>query len=236
MKYIQPNWPAPTSVKVYTTTRLGWQAPLFYQADKLTETDESKRLQTLLNIPSEPIWLKQTHSNTPVEAISENRGIIADASFATQPNQVCVVFTADCLPLLICNRSGTHVAAVHAGWRGLASGIIENTIKSLNQPSNDLLVWLGPAIGPTKFEVGKDVYDAFTSRHAEADKAFIPINEGKWLANLYQLATLRLQLLGITEIYGGDHCTHLQNDLFYSYRRDKGQTGRMANLIWIQNN
>ncbi len=233
IKFIQPDWPAPKTIKAYTTTRQGWKTTLPFQADKLKGSQESQQLQALLHLPDEPIWLKQTHSNIAIEATLENTGATADASFATRPNHICVVQTADCLPVLICNQHGTHVAAIHAGWRGLANGIIENTVNALQQPAQTLLVWLGPAIGPSIFEVGSDVYQAFTNQNKQAESAFQPINKEKWLGNLYQLARLRLQSLGITSIYGGNHCTHTQPELFYSYRRDQGQTGRMASLIWI---
>lgn len=234
MNYLTPDWNAPAHIKAYTTTRIGCPLTLPYDALQLSGSDESKRLGALLHLPAEPIWLKQTHSNLATEATDSNRGMIADASFSAQTRQICLVFTADCLPLLICNKSGTHVAAIHAGWRGLANGIIENTIRALNQPPESLLVWLGPAIGPSKFEVGRDVYDAFVSQHSESNPAFKPHGDEKWLANLYTLASVRLNKLGITGIFGGNYCTFSQDDLFYSYRRDKGQTGRMASLIWIE--
>jgi YfiH family protein len=185
-------------------------------------------------LPNEPIWLTQTHSTIAVEAIPEHAEQTADASYTDTVNRVCVVLTADCLPLLICNSRGTKVAAIHAGWRGLAGGIIENTLEKLALPGSELLVWLGPAIGPQKFEVGNDVYDAFIAQDESARMAFIPKAHDKWLANLYLLATQRLNKLGVTAIYGGDYCTHTQSDLFFSYRRDHGKTGRMASAIWIQ--
>lgn len=224
MKFIQPEWPAPSPIKAYTTLRNGWGG---------RQPQHEIDLENLFQLPNEPIWLTQTHSTITIEAIPENKEKIADASFAKQPNCVCVVLTADCLPLLICNKQGSHVAAIHAGWRGLSNGIIEATLSALNQPMDNLLVWLGPAIGPQKFEVGKDVYDAFVMKHPESESAFTPHTEGKWLANLYELAKIRLKQQGISQIYGGDFCTYTQDDLFFSYRRDKGKTGRMASLIWI---
>ncbi len=229
MKYLTPNWPAPKHIKAYTTLRSSWGA----SASDHTDEPSMQRLQALLNLPDKPIWLTQTHSTTVIEATPENNGNEADASFTYQPNRVCVVQTADCLPLLICNKQGTYVAAIHAGWRGLAGGIIEATLKNAPHPLNDLVIWLGPAIGPEKFEVGLDVYDAFIREHPASRAAFTPSAEGKWLANLYALARARLSDLGITEIYGGDFCTYSQQDLFFSYRHDKSKTGRMASLIWI---
>ena len=133
----------------------------------------------------------------------------------------------------MCNKQGTFAAAIHAGWRGLASGVIEETLKNAPKPLAELLVWFGPAIGPQKFEVGKDVYDAFVQKHPLSACAFMPASADKWLANLYELARLRLNAMGITQIYGGEFCTYLQQELFFSYRRDQGKTGRMASLIWI---
>ncbi len=225
MKFIQPNWPAPKQIKAYTTVRDGWGGP-----------KESHPLQQLLHLPEEPIWLTQTHSIHVIEATPENREKTADASFTNNKHRVCVVLTADCLPILICNKQATHVAAIHAGWRGLSQGIIEATFDVLKLAADDLLVWLGPAIGPQKFEVGHDVFDAFTRQHPESASAFIAYKEGKWLANLYALASLRLRGLGISQIYGGHYCTYTQNDLFFSYRRDQKNTGRMASLIWIGDN
>lgn len=244
MQFITPNWPAPKQIKAYTTTRQGWggRKPHHdlnkgnYAADNSDYVAESIRLTELLNLPSEPIWINQTHSNQVLKAIPENKEQPADASFTDQKDLVSVVLTADCLPVLICNRQATHVAAIHAGWRGLSAGIIENTLQALQQDPDDLYVWLGPAIGPTKFEVGNDVYDAFTQQHPESANGFKPHIEGKWMADLYALARLRLNLQGIEQIYGGQYCTYSHDELFFSYRRDQGKTGRMASLIWIDGN
>ncbi|HLB42205.1 MAG TPA: peptidoglycan editing factor PgeF [Gammaproteobacteria bacterium] len=221
MNYIQANWSAPTNIKAYTTLRSGWR--------------DQQPLATCLLVPAEPIWIKQTHGICVVKAVPENNGREADAVFTNEPHQVCAVTTADCLPLLICHRQGSCVAAIHAGWRGLAAGIIEATLDQLQQSGEDLLVWMGPAIGPEKFEVGQDVYDAFTSQHSQSVRAFIPNHRGQWFANLYELAKIRLKLRGVTQVVGGHFCTYTQQDLFFSYRRDKGTTGRMASMIWIEN-
>lgn len=237
MKFVSANWPAPKSIRAYTTTKQGFGERQAYQESYVgfytSNAEENKKIRDLVALPSDPIWLKQTHSITAVLASPENQDINADASYTTENNRVCVVLTADCLPILICNKAGTEVAAIHAGWRGLVNGIIENTIAQLKSSPEDLLVWFGPAIGPEKFEVGHDVYQAFTEKHAESAQAFVKLSQEKWLANLYQLARLRLNLLGVTAIYGGDLCTYTQDDLFFSYRRDQGKTGRMASLIWI---
>ncbi|VVC76107.1 Laccase domain protein YfiH [Aquicella siphonis] len=233
MKYLQPDWPAPKNIMAYTTLRSGF-AGRYAQAENETDRrDGSSQLQTWLQLPQPPVWLKQTHGTVVVAAAPENLDREADASFAFEPGQVCAILTADCLPILICNKQGTRVAAVHAGWRGLAAGIVEATLAAIQQPAQDLLVWLGPAIGPGKFEVGEDVFHAFTRYHPGSTTAFAPCAPGKWLANLYDLARMRLSLSGVTNTYGGDFCTYSQPDLFYSYRRDKGNTGRMASLIWM---
>lgn len=229
MNYLTPNWPAPPTIKAYTTLRSSWGA---YDIDPRGE-QSFQRLQTLFQLPSTPVWLTQIHGTTVIEAKQENSGTEADASFTYQPNHVCVVQTADCLPLLICNKEGTYVAAIHAGWRSLAGGIIEATLKNAPIPLQDLMVWLGPAIGPEKFEVGQDVFDTFTQHEPASAAAFTPTSNGKWIANLYAIARSHLNDSGVTHIYGGDYCTYTQQDLFFSYRRDKGHTGRMATLIWI---
>ena len=225
MKFVTPNWPAPTHVKSFTTTRAQWGGR--------NQEQTSNTFTDLFALPSEPIWLQQTHSTIVLPATLNNAEQIADASFTSEPNRVCVVLTADCLPLFITDKQGSKVSAIHAGWRGLANGIIENTLDQLQLPAAEILVWLGPAIGPTKFEVGHDVYQAFTQQDSAAKSAFKALNSDKWLANLYELARLRLQQRGISAVYGGDYCTHSQADLFFSYRRDQGKTGRMASVIWI---
>ena len=243
MKFLTPDWPAPKNVKAHTTLRTSWGAHKphhqknegNFTAQYPNYLAEDNDIMSLLDLPTHPIWLKQIHGTTVIEATPTNREKNADASFANKPNHVCAVLTADCLPVLICNKQGTRVAAAHAGWRGLAGGIIETTVEKLQQKPNDLLVWLGPAIGPQKFEVGRDVYEAFINKQPESASAFNPHKEEKWLANLYHLAKLRLLQLGITEthIFGGNYCTFTQDDLFFSFRRDKGHQGRMASLIWF---
>jgi len=229
MNLITPNWPAPAHVNACTTVRSSWGGP-----DQSEESSSNRaHLVSLLSLPTDPVWLKQTHSNIVVTANPNYRDAEADAAYADQPGQICLVLTADCLPVLICNRQGTRVAAAHAGWRGLANGIIENTVNAMQLAPADLLVWLGPAIGPQKFEVGDDVYQAFTNQDPEGASCFIAAKPGKWLANLYQLATRRLNKLGIHQVFGGEYCTHTQDDLFYSWRRDQQKAGRMASLIWI---
>ena len=230
MKFITANWPAPANIKACTTLRTGWGEGKYDPAD----LHKRAALKDLLSLPNDPIWINQTHSNIALEAVPANKDSIADASYTTEPNTVCVVLTADCLPVFICNKQGTQIAVIHAGWRGLANNIIESTINAMRLSAEDALVWLGPAIGPDRFEVGRDVYDAFVSRHAESANAFVSKPAEKWLANLYALAKIRLKQRGITQVYGGDYCTYSQDELFFSYRRDKNTAGRMANVIWIE--
>lgn len=209
-----PEWGAPKNIHAFTTLKT-------YPIDHLS---------TLL--PSPPIWLKQVHSNIAVEAVPTDAPEKADAVYTTEINRPCIVQSADCLPLLLCNHDGTKVAAIHAGWRGLSAGIIENTFHAINGVDDEWHVWLGPAIGPNRFEVGRDVYEAFTKHDPEAITAFQAQNKEKWLANLYLLAKQRLIKLGIKKVYGGTYCTYEQSDLFYSYRRDKTLTGKLVSLIW----
>jgi YfiH family protein len=188
-------------------------------------------LRQALALPGEPCWLRQCHGTRVVNA-ADGGNSCADAAIATQTGQVCTVLTADCLPVLMCDRQGECVAAAHAGWRGLAAGILQATVDSMQRQGGDLLVWLGPAIGPTAFEVGEDVYQAFTRQDAAMQQAFTTTTPGHWHADLYRLARLILRTIGIEHIYGGDWCTYTDRQRFYSYRRD-GVTGRMASLIWL---
>jgi YfiH family protein len=183
----------------------------------------------MLSLPSEPVWLEQIHSNRVINAAFPAAIQKADASYSCVPNIVCTVMTADCLPLLVCAVDGSQVAAIHAGWRGLLSGIISNTLAFFHQ--QDVLVWLGPAICCECFEVGTDVYDAFLKKSSAFDKAFKNRGNGKYLADIYLLARLELESLNINKIYCARFCTVCEPNLFYSYRREN-ITGRMATLIW----
>jgi YfiH family protein len=176
--------------------------------------------------------LNQVHGDTVVDAANSGERPCADASFTDQPRVVCAVLTADCLPVLFCDSGGTRVAAAHAGWRGLAAGVLESAVRALNTEPGRLMAWLGPAIGPGAFEVGGEVRQVFVEQHAEAAGAFLPRPQGRWLADLYQLARIRLLASGVTAVYGGGYCTVTDRQRFYSYRRD-GVTGRMASLIWL---
>lgn len=237
MPYLTPEWSAPSNVKSIITTKKTL-SPIEQPVDHADyRINYQQALIKQLSLPSEPIWLSQTHSNTVIEAQDAARNMHADASIALRANTIAVVFTADCLPILVCNQAGTKVGAIHAGWRGLLHGIIGNTLQLMGESPDDLLIHLGPAIGPAQFEVGQDVYDAFTQKSGQNRSAFHVKNETKWLADIYMLARIQLHTLGVDtkQITGGTHCTVSESDLFYSYRRDHGKTGRMASLIWLDN-
>lgn len=237
--WIVPDWPAPARVKAFFTTRSGGVSSGPFQSLNLgdhvgdrPEDVAANRALLSVFLPSTPVWLRQVHGTNVVAAESAEIGVEADAAHTATPGVVCAILTADCLPVLICDRNGSQVAAVHAGWRGLSQSVIERTIAAMRVPPPELLVFLGPAIGPTHYEVGDDVRDVFVNDDESALTAFLPSANGKWLANLYELAQLRLRRLGIEEIYGGDCCTFNDTERFFSFRRD-GQTGRMAALIWL---
>lgn len=184
-------------------------------------------------IPVAPRWLRQVHGVRCVEADRSIDDIEADASFSRRGEFACAVLTADCLPLLLCDEAGTVVAAVHAGWRGLAAGVVEKAVAAMQSPPSKLMSWLGPAIGPRAFEVGDEVRAAFLHADPGAEAAFAAQGAGKWLCDLHGLARRRLQRLGVERIYRDESCTFLEPERFFSYRRD-GVTGRMVSAIWLQ--
>lgn len=241
--WLSAEWPAPAGVHTLVTTRNHPQGASRgpYAAFNLgahcgdnAVAVQSNRALLRRRLPAEPAWLRQVHGVAVADADSpQAEPAAADAAVARQPGRVCVVMSADCLPVLFCDSAGTVVAAAHAGWRGLAAGVLEHTLEAMDRPAAGILAWMGPAIGPAAFEVGQDVYDAFTREDAAARSAFRPSGNGKWHADLYALARLRLQRRGIAGIYGGGLCTHANAARFYSHRRD-GATGRMAALIWLQ--
>jgi len=244
IEVIHADWPAPDNVHAFTTTRRGGVSHAPYRGlnlathvgDKPHHVQQNRqRLRQQLKLPAEPLWLSQCHTDRVIQLIDDARSDrpapTADAAFSCEPNRVCAVLTADCLPLLICNREGSRVAAIHAGWKGLYAGIISNTLKQLDCRAEDLLVWLGPAISAQAFEVGADVYTAFCETNPANEDAFCRQDANHWLCDLYQLARLELRAHGIAAIHGGEYCTCNDAARFYSYRRD-GVTGRMASLIW----
>jgi polyphenol oxidase len=245
--FIKPNWPAPQHVRALQTTRVGGfsQAPYnslnfgMHVNDNPIHVAQNRQLLSPY-LPSEPVWLNQVHGIHVVNAANTTCVPEADASFATQKNVVCVTMTADCLPVLLCDSAGTVVAAVHAGWRSLCDGVIEATLNQMPAKPQDMMAWLGPAIGPNAFEVGAEVRAQFIAKDAKAETAFRPHGDHessqKYLGNLYQIAKQRLNNLGVTRIYGGGQdqhwCTYTDESQFFSFRRD-GATGRMATLIWL---
>lgn len=230
--FIQPNWPAPKNIRAFTTLRKeGFRLLPKDNSEKIAEN--RAWLKQLLQLPEEPIWIKQIHSNIAIEATIKNREQEADATYTQQPEKICVVLTADCLPILLCDKNGKEVAAIHGGWKGLASGIIESTLKAMQH--KNLIAWIGPCISAKHYEVGEEVRTAFLKNHPEAHSAFTPsINPEKWMADLVYLAKMRLKQHGITEIYGGEYCTYSSPELFHSYRREKTLQGHLASLIWIE--
>jgi len=236
---ILPDWPAPKNVKALQSTRRGGVSLPPYESLNLGDHVGDNPLLVARNrqqfsaiFPSEPVWLKQVHSTTVINAAQAACVPTADASFSRQADAVCVVMTADCLPILLCDQDGTVVAAAHAGWRGLCDGVIETTVATMKVPGEYLMAWLGPAISQAAFEVGDEVRAAFMAHDPQAKLAFSPTADGKWMADIYWLACQRLQALGITQIYGGNLCTYQDKERFFSYRRD-GVTGRMATFIWL---
>ncbi len=235
----RPEWPAPPGVCAVQTLRGGGCSPAPWASCNLGDHvgDAPQRvaanragLRALL--PNEPCWLRQVHGTTVVDAADTAGVPEADAAFARRPGAVCAVMTADCLPVLFCDRAGSVVAAAHAGWRGLAAGVLEATVAAMGVAPGELLAWFGPAIGPRRFEVGDEVRTAFVARDPAAGAAFAALDGGKWLADIYALARQRLAAIGVTATSGGDHCTVEEAGRFFSYRRD-GTTGRMATLIWL---
>lgn len=235
---IVPDWPAPPNVRALLTTRAGGVSRGPYASLNLADhvgddpaavAENRRRLRE--HLPAEPRWLKQVHGIRCMDAASSDDDP-ADAALARQPGTVCAVLTADCLPVLLCDTTGSVVAAAHAGWRGLAAGVIEATVAAMNTPGHGLLAWLGPAIGPQHFEVGEEVRAAFLAHDPEAAAAFVAGQPGKWWCDLYMLTRQRLAALDIRRVAGADFCTFGDSQRFYSYRRD-AVTGRMASLIWL---
>ncbi|WP_024871543.1 peptidoglycan editing factor PgeF [Tolumonas lignilytica] len=241
MDLIQPEWPAPANVQAFFTTRSGGVSQGIYQGlnlgihvgdDPALVMQNRQLLAQQLALPAAPIWLDQVHGT---EVLRAEAPVItppqADAATTTQIGLPLTVMTADCLPVLFCDKSGTVVATAHAGWRGLCAGVLEKTIQAMHVAPSDLLAWIGPAIGPSAFEVGDEVKAAFVAHDPHANAAFVAKND-KWFADLFMLARQRISVAGVTAIYGGNQCTFSDAKRFYSYRRD-GQTGRMAGLIWL---
>ena len=235
-----PDWPAPANVRACATTRAGGVSATPFASLNLgghvgdapeAVAENRRRLQALLGC--RVAWLEQVHGVAVVEA-EPAQVKVADASWSASLGVACAIMTADCLPVLFCDRAGSRVAAAHAGWRSLAGGVLEASVAALGCPAGEVLAWLGPAIGPQAFEVGAEVREAFVSQHAGAAAAFVPsANPGRYMADLYHLARVRLAAVGVTAVYGGGLCTFSDAARFYSYRREP-RTGRLASLIWLE--
>lgn len=237
--WLTPDWPAPANVRACVTTRAGGVSLEPFDSfnlgdhvgDEPAAVAENRRRLTA-ELGCQPAWLSQVHGIDVVEAVP-SAVATADASWSETRGIACTIMTADCLPALFCDRAGTRVGAAHAGWRGLAGGVLEASVDAMGIAPADLLVWLGPSIGPQAFEVGPEVREAFLADHTEAERAFAPsTNAGKFMADIYELARIRLAAKGVTAVYGGDFCTFTDTERFYSYRRSS-RTGRQASLIWL---
>ena len=244
---VVPHWPGPANVTAFTTTRLGgiskppfdtMNLGLHVGDDEESVVENRRRLQQSVGLPSQPNWLNQTHSTDICAIKQEPVGAInGDGSYTELTHTVLAVLTADCLPIVISDSKGTKLAVVHAGWRGMANGIIENAMKYFST-DGDNHAWLGPAIGAQRFEVGEDVLDAFTQHEKDHAEFFKPVNEpenkpGKYMADLYAIARAELMRTGCASVSGGEHCTYTENDLFHSHRRDGTKSGRMATVAWL---
>ena len=243
LQLITPDWPAPPGVRAAFTLRTGGVGVAPYDSLNLGASigdspeavaENRRRVREKLRLPAEPVWLEQVHGVGVVElGIGAARPPTGDASVAWGVGNVCAIRVADCMPVLFAARDGSAVAAAHAGWRGLAGGVLEATVRRLGVPASQLIAWMGPAIGPAHFEVGDEVRAAFTATDADAASAFVANARGRWQCDLYALARRRLTAIGVSGIYGGGWCTFAESERFFSYRRN-GQCGRMAALIWIE--
>jgi len=239
--FIYPDWPAPENVKALTTTRIGGFSDGGYASfnladhvgDDLEAVQKNRlRLRQTLTLPAEPVWLNQAHGVRVIDAATASDRT-ADGSYSDNVGIVCAVLSADCLPVFLCDRRGAQVALVHAGWRGLAAGVIEQGVGVFRAPVSEILAWLGPAIGPAAFEVGDEVRQVFMARDPGSAAAFTANGRNRWYADIYALARLHLQDLGVDKVYGGNFCTLREQEKFFSYRRS-GVCGRMASLIWLE--
>jgi purine-nucleoside/S-methyl-5'-thioadenosine phosphorylase / adenosine deaminase len=240
--WITPNWPAPLNIQALFTTRSGGISSGPYASFNLGDHVGDKphivnqnRSKLLKVLPNEPKWLNQVHGSTPIWVDNNTNILRGDAALSKTRDIVCAILTADCLPVFLCDETGTVVGLVHAGWRGLAAGIIEQTIAEMKKECIHIMAYLGPAIGPDYFEVGEEVRHSFIKQDKMSVSAFTPyngINSKKWLMDIFLLARQRLAAAGVTKVYSNEECTYSNSDKFFSYRRD-GDTGRMAGLIWL---
>jgi polyphenol oxidase len=243
MVWILPDWPAPPKVRALSTQRRGGVSGVPFDSlnlgahvgDSIEAVEENRRrLRMAARLPAEPVWLSQQHGTNVLDLDGAHDAAAgADSSCTHRPWRVCAILTADCLPVLLASDSGAGVAAAHAGWRGLAAGVIEATVRALALPPESLLAWLGPGISAAHFEIGAEVREELLRADPQADAAFQRNARGRYLADLATLARRRLERLGIARIYGGDACTFTAQQDYFSYRRD-GRTGRQATLIWLE--
>ncbi len=243
-QWLIPDWPAPPRVRALSTMRCGGASRDPYASLNLGSHVEDEPLAVAKNrrtlseaagLPAEPHWLTQVHGTDvlDLDSVTDRAQRSADAAVSGLPGTVCAILTADCLPLLLAAGSSARVGAAHAGWRGLAAGVIEAAVRAMSTPPSDMLAWLGPAIGPKHFEIGAEVREALLCADPGADAALKPNARGRFMADLFALARRRLTRAGVERIYGGGECTYSQADMYFSHRRD-GRTGRQATLIWIE--
>jgi YfiH family protein len=238
-EWITPDWPTHPRVRALVTTRSGgvssgpWSTlNLGIAVGDAPEAVAANRARLREHLPADPRWLRQVHGIGVVAAETVAAPVEADASFTRTAEVVCAIQMADCLPVLFAARDGSAVGAAHGGWRGLAGGVIERAVEAMAIEPAGLIAWLGPAIGPDAFEVGDEVRAAFLAVDPAASGAFRPLREGKWLADLFTLARLRLARAGVREVHGGGMCTYSDAARFFSHRRDR-VSGRMAALVWL---
>lgn len=248
IKWLAANWPAPPHVHAGTTMRSGGVSVPPYDQLNLGMHVNDEQDSVLVNrelmrkhlrLPIEPTWLNQIHGNNIIQLDSRMESILtnqtADGSYSNQENNVCVVMTADCLPLLLCNDDGTQIAAVHISWRGFCKDIVDAALDKFTCPNDQLMAWLGPCICPEHYETGSEVRNACLAVFSDAEDAFTPSKPGHWQTDIHKLLTLYLKQQGLQEIYGEQRCTYHENEKFFSYRKNKN-TGRMASLIWVDSN
>jgi polyphenol oxidase len=245
LQIITPDWPASPVVRAAFTMRTGWVSAAPYDSlnlgDRIGDSSDAvaenrRRVRERLGLTAEPVWLEQVHGVEVVDLDAEPAAAmppVADASMTRSAGRVCAIRVADCMPVLFASRAGSGIGAAHAGWRGLAGGVLEATVRRLRTPPSQLIAWMGPAIGPDHFEVGDDVRAAFMAADANAASAFVANARGRWQCDLYAIARRRLAAIGVSGVYGGGWSTFADRARFFSYRRD-GQCGRMAALIWIE--
>jgi polyphenol oxidase len=242
IQWLVPDWPVPPPVRALSTWRGGGVSGPPFESLNLGDHVEDapaavaanrRALRTAAALPSEPAWLAQVHGTRVLDLDSSDPTGPADASVTRQAGRVCAILTADCLPVLLASASGECVAAAHAGWRGLAAGVIEAAVAAMGCAPRELMAWLGPAIGPRHFEIGPEVRDELLAQDPHAHAAFAPNERGRFLADLYSLARRRLAGVGVERVCGGGACTYAQSARYFSHRRD-GRTGRQATLIWLE--